>query len=288
MKKILISILTSLSIIIISCKSETVDKVVEKTPFELADGTRGGNLYNTFWDSVTGYDQTDMTKLNKFLKSPDFFKCKQCHAWDLEGNTASYIGRAPNATRPRVAIPIRSFTQSSTNQQLFDALKKSTGRRSLATDVTTYNPASNFIDGDKMPNYAEILTDAQIWDLVKFFKTEAFKTTDLYDIATTGTYPTGKITYTNIGKNGDATRGKALFNSKGCSTTSCHGANGASIKVDNATYTAGTFMRAKPNEAQHKIRFGQNEKSGMFAHKLSLQEMQDLYKALTDTVAFPK
>lgn len=270
------------------CTSETLDAVIEKTPYEFADGTKGGGLYNTFWDPATGYDQSDVAKLSKFSKSPDFFKCKQCHGWDLEGANASYIGRGPNANRPRVAISLRNFIANGTTQQIFDAIKKTSGRRSLATDVTNYNPSTNFTEGDKMPNYSEILTDSQIWDIVKFFKEDAYKTSDLYDISTSGNYPTGKITYSNIGKNGDATRGKAIFASQGCGSSGCHGANGTAIKVDNATYTVGGFLRAKPNEAQHKIRFGQNENSGMLARKLNLQEMQDLYKALTDTVAFPK
>lgn len=287
MKQILI-LSVGMFILLSACQSESVDALPEQTAYDLADGTRGGSLYNTFWDPATGYDQTDVAKLNKFIKSPDFFKCKQCHGWDLEGSNASYIGRGPNATRPRVAISLRSFITNSTQQQIFDAIKKSSGRRSLSTDVTTYHPTSNNIEGDKMPNYGEILNDSQIWDIVKFFKKEAYNYSDLYDISTTGNYPTGKITYSNIGKNGDATRGKAIFTSQGCATASCHGANGTAIKVDNATYTVGGFLRAKPNEAQHKIRFGQNENSGMLARQLTLQQMQDLYKALTDTVAFPK
>jgi mono/diheme cytochrome c family protein len=265
-----------------SCKKD------EPTPYELADGTRGGSLYNTFWDPQTGFDQTN-ANLAKFKAKPDFFKCKQCHAWDREGNTASYISRTPNANRPRVAISINEIVKTYTPEKLFDATKTGTApRRSVIADLTTYNPTTNFVEGDKMPNYSEILTDGQIWDIVKFFKEEAFNVKDLYDYSTTGTYPTGKITYSNIGKNGNATRGKALFDSEGCAVQACHGAKGNAIKVDNATYTVGGFLRAKPNEAQHKIRFGQNEDSGMFARELNLQQMQDLYAALSDTLAFPK
>lgn len=276
--------LFAMILLIISCKKDP-----ELTAFEKADGTKGGSLYNTFWDPVTGFDQTDVAKIEKFKAFADFFKCKQCHGWDLEGNTASYISRTPNNKRPRVAIPLRTLITTYTPQQLFNAIKTgSSPRRSLSTDLSTYNPTTNFADGDKMPNFSEILSDAQIWDIVKFMKEEAFNVKDLYDYSTTGVYPSGKITYSNIGKNGDATRGKSLFVSQGCSVDACHGAKGNAIKVDNSTYTVGGFLRAKPNEAQHKIRFGQNEASGMLARDLSLQNMQDIYKALTDTLAFPK
>jgi mono/diheme cytochrome c family protein len=280
MKKIIVVL--SLFIIAFSCKKEE-----ELTPYQLADGTRGGSLYNTFWDPKTGFDQSNLN-LAKFKASPDFFKCKQCHGWDREGSAASYISRAPNANRPRVSIPINDIVKTYTPEKLFEAIKTgSVPRRSINANLSTYNPTSNFAEGDKMPNYSEILTDAQIWDIVKFFKEEAFNVKDLYDYATTGTYPTGKIIYSNIGKNGNASRGKTLFESEGCATSSCHGSKGNAIKVDNATYTVGSFLRAKPNEAQHKIRFGQNENSGMFARKLSLQQMQDIYAALSDTLAFP-
>lgn len=277
--------LIGLVVLCASCKKETND-----TDFENADGVNGGMLYNTFWDPATGYAQTDAAKIQKLAMFSDFFKCKQCHGWDQEGNQASYIGRGPTKTRPRVATSIRTPMAIYTPEQLFNAIKTGStpsARRPFSADLTTYDPATNNTLGDQMPNYGELLSDAQIWNIVKFLKTEAIDVKLLYDQTTTGSYPTGKITYANIGKDGDASRGKALFTSQGCASSSCHGANGTAILVDNATYTVGGFIKAKPNEAQHKIKFGQMENSGMLARSISVQDMKDLYKALLDTTAFP-
>jgi len=42
-----------------------------------------------------------------------------------------------------------------------------------------------------MPDFSKILTDAQIWNLVKYIKEDILDTTQLYDITTEGTYPDG-------------------------------------------------------------------------------------------------
>lgn len=278
------SILGLCLLTIISCGDE------EKSSYELASSLNGGRLYNTFWDVESGFNQSDTARINKIKRHADFFKCKQCHGWDQMGTEASYIGRAPSKTRPRVGISLIAKIQSYSPDQLFSAIKTGPAagfRRSFSTDLTTYDPSTNFTEGDKMPNYSEILTDAQIWDLVKFLKEGRFDVNQLYDFTTTGAYPSGKISYSNLGKGGDDARGKALFVSKGCNASSCHGANGTAQLVDNKTFTIGGFMKAKPNEAQHKIQYGQLENSGMPAAQLSLQQMKDIYKALSDTIAFP-
>ena len=41
-------------------------------------------------------------------------------------------------------------------------------------NLATYDPATNAVEGDKMPDLSTLLTDAQIWDLVKFIKEGAF------------------------------------------------------------------------------------------------------------------
>jgi len=50
--------------------------------------------------------------------------------------------------------------------------------------------------------------------------------------------------------------------------------------------TAGKFTRSKPYEVQHKVKFGQLG-SMMKATNITLQEMKDLYKAMSDTQKFP-
>jgi mono/diheme cytochrome c family protein len=166
---------------------------------------------------------------------------------------------------------------------LFDALKKSTGRRDISYDLSTYNPTSNNTEGDKMPNLSQILTDAQIWDIVKYLKTEALDVTQLYDATYTGTYPTGTATYSNVGKDGNAEAGKTYYAQK---CASCHGVNGKALLMENMS--AGEFTRKKPYEVQHKVKFGQLGSSMTATTGITLQDMKNLYKALADTVAFPR
>ena len=247
-----------------------------------ANGITGGKSFDKFWDSATGWNQAD-PNLAIFNAKADFFRCKQCHGWDRLGSNGAYISRGPNANRPRVsAVDLRSVSATKTPQELFDAIKSSVGRRAINADLSTYDPNTNFVVGDQMPDVGSIFTDAQIWNLVKFLKAEALDVSDLYDFVTAGTYPTGSITYSNIGLAGSAANGATTFAAQ-CAP--CHGANGTAIFVDG-TYHIGSFVRAKPNEAQHKIKFGQLG-STMGAQGLTLTQMRDLYKATSDTVNFP-
>jgi len=132
-----------------------------------------------------------------------------------------------------------------------------------------------------MPNYSQLLTDAEIWDLVKFLKNEVLDVTQLYDATYTGSYPSGQSTFSNIGKDGNAVNGKAYYDTR-CS--GCHGKAGKFIYMESMTL--GKFLRSKPHESQHKVKFGQLG-SSMSAFKTTLAEMKDLYKAVADTIAFP-
>jgi mono/diheme cytochrome c family protein len=134
-----------------------------------------------------------------------------------------------------------------------------------------------------MPDYGAILSDQQIWELVRFLKVNAIDWRNLYDLTTTGSYPTGAAIFAAIGKDGDAARGDAIF---AANCAYCHGANGAYIKVDGAAYTVGRHVRAKPYEDQHKVRFGQLG-SAMLPTALTLQQLTDLYKALTNNTKYP-
>jgi hypothetical protein len=263
----------------------------DNTPFQNANGKRGGILYDTFWAIEGGFNQKDTAKLKKIRAFPEFFRCNQCHGWDLDANKGAYIDRVPTKTRPNVSAKnLKELIKNNTPEQLFYLIKKgenSGSRRPFTDDLTAYDPITNRVVGDRMPNYAEILTDAQIWDIVKFFKVEAIDVAELYNQSTEGVYPSGKITFSDLGKGGVIARGKNLFISKGCSGQNCHGAKGTNILVDNRTYTLGGFFNAKPYEAQHKIKFGQLG-SPMRGINVTLDDLKDIFKAVSsDSIAFP-
>ncbi len=247
-----------------------------------ADGANGGQLYDKFWATETGFNQAD-PDLATFNASKDFFRCKQCHGWDRLGNQGAYINRAPRTTRPNVSdLDLLVMSNEYTPQEMFDAIASSAGRRAPSADLSTYDPDLNPAVGDQMPDYSQILTDAQIWDLVKFLLEDAVDVNDLYDSTLDGGYPTGSITFSNIGQDGVAADGDAIFAAR---CVMCHGADGTLIGVDGG-YSVGSHLRSKPNEDQHKFKFGQLG-TGMTGLVTDLTEMKSLYKALTNATNYP-
>lgn len=250
--------------------------------YDNADASKGGILYDKFWATESGFNQSD-ANIAAFNAKPDFFRCKQCHAWDGLGSTGSYISRAPKTSRPNVSgLNLYQLAQSKSFQELYDGLTKSAGRRPVSADLSTYDPATNNTEGDKMPDLTEILTDAQIWDLVKFMKEGMFDVSKLYDASYTGTYPTGKATFSNVGKDGNETAGNTFY-SANCA--GCHGADGKTIELEGMS--VGKFTRSKPNEVQHKVKYGQlgSPMTGKF--EMNVNNMKDLYKALANSTKYP-
>lgn len=288
MKKLLMVIVVVL-LGLTSCKEDEATVVIPVvSDYDKADAVRGGILYDKFWATEANYTGADAATISHLNRKADFYRCKQCHAWDLMGTQGSYNSRKPSTSRPNIAGSLIG-SKTKTAQQLFDAMKVVGSTRRTVADsigVTAYNPTTNFVDGDKMPDYSKLLTDAQIWDIVKFIKEGAFDVTLLYDATYTGTYPNGTAKYSNIGKDGNATTGKTFY-SANCA--SCHGSDGKFIANLDATVgmTAGKFIRTKPNEAQHKLKFGQLGSTMKAIPTLTLTNTKDLYKALADTVAFP-
>ncbi len=267
------------------CVAAPVD-TTDPVEFTNADGIKGGALYDKFYDTPDFDKNTDDAA--QIMAFGDFFRCKQCHAWDHLGNMASYIDRAPKTTRPNVtAINLAEHAMDESAQELFDAIKTGNGgRRSVSADLSTYDPAdpTTTAVGDQMPNFGEILTDAQIWDLVKYLKEDFLDTTQLYDIDITGTYPDGTRTFSNIGKDGDPVNGDALYAAK---CAGCHGADGLLILFDNGELSIGSFARTKPYELSHKSKFGQPG-SAMGPQGINtIEDMKDLFAALVDSTNFP-
>jgi thiosulfate dehydrogenase len=254
------------------------------SPFDLADGTRGGMSYDVYWNASTGYDQADPF-IAGFNSKGDFFRCKQCHGWDQLGSAGFYISRKPSTSRPNISgVNLLAVSRTKSAEELFEAIRTGTGatRRSPAADLSTYNPATNATVGDQMPDYGAFMSDAQIWDLVRFLKADAFDVTQLYDMTVTGVYPTGSVTFSNLGRDGSASDGARIYSTR-CEF--CHGATGKAISLEGLSL--GGFLRAKPNEAQHKIRFGRLG-SAMGPTRLTLAEMKSLYRFIADTVAMPR
>ncbi|MHB1147075.1 MAG: c-type cytochrome [Lutibacter sp.] len=278
----LFSVIAIFAIAFTSCTfdDEVIDPSVEA--YNNADQINGGIMYDKFWATESNFDQTNANKATLSAKS-DFFRCKQCHGWDGLGNQGAYINRAATATRPNIAgLNLYEMGQTKTAEELFDGLKKSTGRRDISYDLTTYNPTSNKTEGDKMPNLNQLLTDAQIWDLVKFMKEGMMDVRELYDATYTGTYPTGLMTISNVGRNGNATNGKNYYNSN---CASCHGATGTTIALEGMT--VGKFTRKKANEVQHKVHYGQLGSAMTGKFNITVSQMKDLYKALANETDFP-
>lgn len=252
--------------------------------YDRANPLKGGISYDLFWNASAGFNQADPL-IATFNARGDFFRCKQCHGWDQLGTNGFYINRRATTSRPNISsVNLVTLSQTSTPQQLFDAIKTGSGapRRAPTVNLTTYDPAIDPTLGDQMPDYSAFMSDEQIWDLVRFLKDDALVVAQLYDMAVTGAYPTGSVTFSNLGKDGSASAGATIYSTK-CQF--CHGFNGKAVTLEGLSL--GAFMRSKPHEVQHKIRYGQLG-SIMRPTRLTLAEMKNLYKYLADSVVMPR
>lgn len=257
------------------------DPAAPADPYATADGMNGGMLYDTFWAEETGYVAPDGFD---FAAHADFFRCKQCHGWDRLGTSGAYANRGPRTSRPNISsLDLKAYAASRSAQQIYNGLVKTTDRRGLDADLSTYDPATNATVGDQMPDLNEIFTAAELWDLAKFLKDDAVDGDELYDITVTGAYPTATISYGNLGPGGDPVRGNELY-AQQCAH--CHGPDGTIFLVDGRAYTVGRHVRSKPYEGQHKIKFGQLG-SVMGSTLTDLQDLKDMYAALSDATLYP-
>ncbi len=251
--------------------------------YEAADGIAGGAAYAKWWVTDADGSGTQPTT----TVSSDFYRCKSCHGWDGLGNDGSYANRTGQSTgkttRPDVSsVNLRSTALSESHMELYDLIAHPAGRALDAADNTH-------------PDYSTLLTADQTWNLVKFMREEWVEPTDLYDLEVTGaamnwdytggvaTLSSPTLTYTNIGKDGDATNGDAIYAAK---CASCHGTDGKTITDVDGYPSVGAFLRAKPHEAWFKIKFGEPGAmpTGMVT---STSDLQDLYKALTNSTNYP-
>jgi len=226
-----------------SCVYDNYLTALNQEAYDAADGIMGGKLYSKFWATETGWAAPSGITATDISDYGNFYRCKQCHGWDRMGKEGWYCNRAPKTSRPSVGINLVPHITADDITEIFEHIKNPTGREvntALTQDGTNGQ-------GDAMPNFGKLLTDAQIWDIVKFLKEEAYDVTNLYDLVVTGTYPNGVRTVSNIGKDGSKTAGDAFYASN-CAT--CHGADGLTIPIVDGpdTLTPGYFGRNKPYE----------------------------------------
>ena len=255
----------------------------DQAAYDAADGTIGARLFDHVLNQIDYLPTAEMCDANH----SNFFRCKSCHGWDLRGRNGVLINKTPTATYPVAAdVDLYIWARNHNIREIFDAVKNIGGRPK--STATSYNST--------MPDYSQLLTDAQIWQLVKFLKSTSHNVFDFYDMSTSGTYPTGTKTFSNIGKGGNAANGKVVYDAK-CAM--CHGADGKDIDIYCQGLFLGEMFRQDPHEIQHKAVWGMpNDRehitSGCFSGvtqmpqvALTDQEIKDLLMMGRDTILFP-
>lgn len=250
-----------------------------------ADAVHGYKLYNEFTKAETGnvndFVPNDPTVVAANITGyADFYRCKSCHAWDQKGRNGSYINRPSTATRPDPTIVQLTNLRYADISILFEKIKHTGG--AAVDPARTANGLDASLGGNNHPDYGKILSDAKIWDLVKFLKEGAFDTDQLYAINTVGTYPaTVAPVYTDLGRNGNVAAGDSFYTTK---CAGCHGTDGKQIMF--GTTSLGKFVRTKPYEIQHKIVSGQL--GTIMGHTpATLEDVKNLFKAMNDNVKYP-
>lgn len=252
----------------------------DQIAYEAANAVVGSQLYNDF-TKTPGYNGPSDINVNPddIENFKDFYRCKQCHAWDLKARFASYIDRKPKVGRPDVSEVQLVNLGSSNITYLFDKIKNTGG--AAVDPARTADGTNPSLGGNEHPDYGTILTDEQIWDLVKFLREGAFDVDLLYDTELTGSYPTGSRSFINWGKDGDVTLGQTYYTNN---CASCHGVDGRAINLGGRSI--GAFVREKTYEIQHKAVSGQLGTS-MGPSPATLEEMKGFLKYASDLVAFP-
>lgn len=214
----------------------TDTSAADQAAYDAANGINGAQMY----DHPLNYIEADQTKYPN--ENTNFFRCKSCHGWDLLGQKGVLINKQSSATYPvAVDLNLYEWAHSHSIREVFDAVKNSGGR--------VYSDALD----SKMADYGKILSDANIWDIVKFLKETAHDVSEFYDMSTTGTYPNGTKTFSNISKGGDAAAGLVTYKAK-CQV--CHGADGTQIDIYCKGLFLGEMFRNDPHEIQHKAIWG--------------------------------
>ena len=231
----------------------------DKAAFNAADGMNGGRLYDHWINELVDESAANIVTDTAITKHKGMFRCKSCHGWDLKGRNGAFAIMPINSSNPQCAYNnLYQWSHMHNIREVFDAVKNVAGTyvnylRATASKGTD----PSIMSMPTMPDYSKYLTDAQIWNFVKFLKVEAMNTDNFYDMAIIKPYPQAAkdesaVVYTNVGKNGNAANG-TLFISTNCS---CHGADGTNINIYCQGDYLGNTFRDDPYEVQHKVKFG--------------------------------
>ncbi len=216
------------------------DNGTDTSGFDNADANRGGALYDKWW-TVAGVDSpTDDNPLwatrpdteSNTRTGSDTWRCKECHGWDYKGFAGAY------SSGSHVTGFDGIFGTTATAQEVFDSLSTT-----HAFDTTG-------------------LTEADLWDLVKFALEGTIDTDEVLDA--------GAFT-------GIADDGMATFDTN---CAACHGADGLTLPpgadTDFDAYV-GYLSNDNPAEFQHKVRFGQpGTAMPQLADALTLDDLANL------------
>jgi thiosulfate dehydrogenase len=205
--------------------------VKESTPYQQANLTRGGRLYDN-WMKEKGVTPTSKNPgyaltSGKSTSVTATWRCNECHGWDYRGIEGVYA----------------AGTHFTGVEGLLEAARD-------APDEL-FNTIRDGVDGQAMSSFAtEQFTDSDVWDLVKFIKEGTVNLASRID-------GTGAL----VGA--DAAAGRQLFehgpgNNAALACASCHGADGREVNFHvppQAPEYLGT-VASNPWEFQHHVRFG--------------------------------
>jgi len=171
---------------------------------------RGGQLYDKFWPPKPAGTRLIRTWLIT-TASPTFSAASNVTVGSPRQRGRLHLTRPENQPSECLLTgPHFDCQGQKTPQELFDALKSSTGRRRRHSGSVHLQSEHELHDRGSDADFSTIFTDDEFWDLVRFLKDEAVDVSTLYESQTTGTYPTGSIAYSNIGKAGTRLMGTRL------------------------------------------------------------------------------
>jgi thiosulfate dehydrogenase len=204
----------------------TFGETEEPEVYTNADITRGGKLYDKYWKVTEGDPPTGEHPLYPSFgvkTGETTWRCKECHGWDYIGKDGRYSSGS-HYTGIKGLYPV-----SKSLWKAFIIIKDDHGYGSSG------------------------LSDADIWDLVKFYMEGLIDIKAiLFENGTfSGSVASGKLLYEN---------GMPGFDSGGQSTnspcSSCHGIDGTDEVVAGFDAYVGFLSNENPQEFQHKVRYG--------------------------------